>query len=67
MYEQAPGITFTMKIMLPYEGPIIVKGETLYRRDEYGFAVRFVQMDDATAERLERVIEQLQDRAPYDE
>jgi hypothetical protein len=67
MHEQKPGVKFTMKIDLPYVGQITVKAVTLYRRPGFGFAMQFVDMSEETASRLEEALEQLQDRAPYDE
>jgi hypothetical protein len=67
MHEQTPGVSFMMKLDLPYVGPITVKAETLYRRAGFGFAVRFIDMNEETANRLEQALEQLQGRAPYDE
>jgi PilZ domain len=67
MHEQQPGVRFTMRIELPYVGQITVKAVALYRRPEFGYAMRFVDMSEATASRLEEALEQLQDRAPYDE
>jgi len=67
MHEQKPGIRFTMRIDLPYVGQIMVKAITLYRRPGFGYAMQFVDMNEETAGRLEDALEQLQDRAPYDE
>ena len=67
MHEQKPGVSFTMKIELPYVGQITVKAVTLYRRPGFGFAMRFVDMSEESAARLEEALEQLQERAPYDE
>jgi len=67
MHEQKPGVSFRMKIELPYVGPITVKAMTLYRRAGFGFAVQFVDVNEETASRLEDALEQLQERAPYDE
>jgi len=66
MHEQKPGIRFLIKIELPYEGPITVTAETLNRRTEDGYAVRFVQMSKDAEDRLERALERLQDKAPYE-
>lgn len=66
-HEQRTGIRFVMKIDLPYVGLIRLKAETLHRRSGFGFAVRFVDVDDETASRLDEVLEQLQNREPYDE
>jgi PilZ domain-containing protein len=67
MHEQKPGIRFVIKIELPYVGQIRVKAETLYRRTGFGFAVRFVEMNEETANLLDQALSQLQDRAAYDE
>jgi PilZ domain len=65
MHEQTPGVSFVMKIDLPYVGPITVKAVTLYARAG-GFAVQFLEMSDETVGRLEQALDQLQERAPYD-
>ena len=67
MHEQTSGIRFVMTIDLPYVGLIRLKAETLHRRSGFGFAVRFVDMDDETASRLDEALDQLQKREPYDE
>jgi hypothetical protein len=61
MHEQTPGVRFTMKIQLPRVGTITLKAETLYLRSGFGFAVRFVDVDDETAGLLERALQALQD------
>ena len=66
MHEQTPGVSFTMRLDLPYVGPITLKAVTLYARAG-GFAVQFVNASDETIDRLELAIDQLQERAPYDE
>jgi hypothetical protein len=38
-----------------------------YLRPGFGYAMQFVDMNEETAGRLEEALEQLQDRAPYDE
>jgi hypothetical protein len=67
MHEQKPGVSFVMKIELPYVGQITVKAVTLYRRPAFGFAMKFVEMSDEMTSRLEEALEQLQEREPYDE
>lgn len=67
MHEQKPGVSFVMKIELPYVGQITVKAVTLYRRPGFGFAMQFVDMSDETASRLREALGQLQEREPYDE
>jgi hypothetical protein len=61
MHDQTPGVRFTMKLQLPRVGVITLKAETLYLRSGYGFAVRFLDMDDETASILDQALEQLQD------
>ena len=61
MHEQTPGVRFTMKIDLPHVGVITLLAETLYLRSGFGFAVRFVDVDDETASLLEQALERLQD------
>jgi hypothetical protein len=58
-HEQAPGRRFTLEIELPDEGWIGVEAESIYVREGYGFAARFLNMDDETRDILERVIRRL--------
>ena len=58
-HEQVPGRRFTLEIELPDEGWIEIEAESLYVREGYGFAVRFVSMTDETRASLERVIQQI--------
>jgi hypothetical protein len=60
LHEQKIGITLVLKIELPGEGWITVKAQTLYRRDEFGFAVRFIEMSKDASVRLERALHALQ-------
>jgi hypothetical protein len=62
IHDQSPGVRFQMKVELPRVGWVVLNAETLYLRSGYGFAVRFVEMDEATAGRLELGLEQLIDR-----
>jgi hypothetical protein len=66
MHQQQPGVVLLLKIELPYEGWISVKAESLPGRGEFGFAVRFVEMNDDAAARLERAVAKLTERVPYD-
>jgi PilZ domain-containing protein len=66
-HEQAPGVRFVMKIALPYVGLITLKVETLSQRSEFGFAVRFVDLNEETASRLDQALQQLRERALQDE
>lgn len=60
MHEQAPGTQLTMKIVLPQIGMLTLRGETLYERSGFGFAVRFVDVDTETTTRLAHALEILQ-------
>jgi hypothetical protein len=54
--EEPTSVAFVLKVALPREGVIIVRAETIYRH-ETGVAVRFVDMDVDTSERLARTID----------
>jgi len=58
-HEQAPGRHFTLEIELPHVGWIEIDAESIYVREGYGFAARFVAMTDETRASLERVIQRL--------
>jgi PilZ domain-containing protein len=58
-HEQAPGRRFTLEIELPDEGWIEIEAESIYVREGYGFAVRFVEMTDETRASLDRVIQRI--------
>lgn len=66
MHQQQPGVVLSLKIELPYEGWISVKAESLPGRGEFGFAVRFVEMSDEAAARLERAVAKLAERVPHE-
>jgi hypothetical protein len=55
-HEQAPGRRFTLEIELPDEGWIQVEAESIYVREGYGFAARFVDMDAETRDVLTEFI-----------
>ncbi len=59
MHEQEPGVIVMLQIQLPLEGTRELKAETLYRRPGFGFAVRFIDMDDQTRTRLTRALQAL--------
>ena len=63
MHEQTPGITFMIKLEPPEADPIEVKAQTLSPRSAFGFAVRFIDMDEETSGRLKHVLDQLQEQA----
>src|SRR5882762_559169 len=50
MHEQTPGVSFTMRLELPYVGPITLKAVTLYARAG-GFAVQFLDLNAETVGR----------------
>lgn len=50
--------TLTLTIALPHHGLITVSAETVYR-DSAGVAVRFVNVDPETAERLATTVDEL--------
>ncbi len=59
MHGQTPGTRFTMQIVIPEIGPIALNAETVYSRDEFGFAVRFVDLDAAAANALDNALRHL--------
>jgi hypothetical protein len=48
-----------VQLELPGEGWITVDAETLHLRENFGFAVRFVELSDANRARIARTIERL--------
>jgi hypothetical protein len=58
-HEQRAGQRFTLEIDLPREGWVEVQAESLYVREGYGFAARFVEMSDEARQRLERGLARL--------
>jgi PilZ domain. len=50
MHQQQPGVRVLLKIDLPHERWITVSAETLPRSNEFGYAVRFVNMSVETIE-----------------
>jgi hypothetical protein len=59
MHEQESGIAVTLQIQLPGEGMLEIKAKTLYRRPGFGFAVRFVDIDDKARAQLTRALQAL--------
>jgi hypothetical protein len=57
MHPQQSGVRLRLEIELPSGGWITVKAETL-RRTEFGFAVRFLEMSDDAAARLDRALQE---------
>lgn len=56
VHEQPVGSTLVLKIDLPQEGWITVNAATVYRH-QFGFAVRFVDVDVQTGARLVRTVD----------
>ncbi len=61
-----PGRRFTLEIELPYHGWVSLEAESLYLREGYGFAAKFVEMADPVRDTLESVIWRLLSKAPSD-
>lgn len=66
LHDQQMAVEFYLKIELPYEGWITVKAKTLYLRENFGFAVRFLEMGDEDAAKLERSLDQLRSRPAHE-
>jgi hypothetical protein len=64
--QAATGGRIQLQIELAGEGWISVEAETLYRRDHFRLAVKFVSLSDANRVRIERTIERLRVRQPND-
>ena len=63
-HEVKKGQRLTLDIELPYEGWITVDAIALYTRDDYGFAVEFVDVPEMTRFQLELAIQRLVNKAP---
>ena len=59
LHEQQAGIAIVLEIDLQGEGRITVKGETLYSKPGFGFAVRFVDMTEELSTRVERALRRI--------
>ena len=58
-HEQPPGRRMALEIDLPFVGLLTVEGESLYIREGYGFAVKFVALPDEVRIKLEEVVRRL--------
>jgi PilZ domain len=58
-YDVAVGRRISLQIELSGEGWITLEAQTLYLRENFGFAVRFVGLSEANRARIERTIERL--------
>lgn len=65
-HEQVPGRRFTLEIDLPYRGSVTVEAESLYVREGYGYAAKFVKVSPETQAILEEVIWKLLSKNPSD-
>lgn len=63
LIDSEKGRLIVLEIHLPYEGWIAAKAETLYDRPGFGFAVRFVEMNDDARAKLRRTLAKLRDLA----
>ena len=61
--QQPSAVDFVLSVALPQEGLITVHAETVYRH-ESGVAVRFVDVDVDTSERLARSVDALIPQQP---
>jgi PilZ domain len=59
LHEQKPDIRVGLEIELPGEGRIRVKGETLYSKPGFGYAVRFVEMSTEVSAQIEAALRRL--------
>ena len=58
-YDVAIGRRINIQIDLPTEGWITLEAEAVYLRENFGFAVRFVNLSEQNRARIERTIERL--------
>jgi len=58
-HEVSVGRRIQIEIDLPEEGWVKLQAETLYLRENFGFAVKFVDMDEPTRVKLARAVVQL--------
>ena len=59
LHEQKTGINLVLEIELPGEGRIKVKGETLYTKPGFGYAVRFVDVSAELGAQIEAALRRL--------
>jgi hypothetical protein len=58
-YDIAIGRRLNLQVNLPEEGWVTIEAETVYLRDNFGFAVRFINLSEPNRARIERTIERL--------
>ena len=66
-HEEPGGRRIKIAIDLPYEGWVNLQAETLYRRVDYGFAVKWVDIPPDVHAKLESVIHRLLNRTSVDD
>jgi hypothetical protein len=57
MHEQRPGVVVLLRVQIPNAGLLDIKAESIYSRPGFGFAVRFIDMDDTAKDRLALALE----------
>jgi hypothetical protein len=63
-HEQTPGRRFTMEVELPDVGWLRFEAEPVYNRADYGFAVKFVDVQPDTMAKLYQAIDLLLAKGP---
>ena len=63
-HEQPSGRRMTLEIELPFAGSLTVEAESLYTREGYGFAVKFVELSEDARFTLEEVVRRLLSAGP---
>jgi hypothetical protein len=58
-HDVAVGRRIELEIELPGEGWVTLPAETLYLRENFGFAVKFLDMDEQTRVKLARAVVQV--------
>ena len=58
-HEATAGQRIELEINLPGEGWVKLQAETLYLRENFGFAVKFVDVDEQTRVKLARAVVQV--------
>jgi hypothetical protein len=58
-HEQPPGRRITLEMELPFVGWVTVEAESLYMREGYGFAAKFVDVSDEVRGKLEEAVRRL--------
>jgi len=59
LYDTPVGQRLSIKLTLPFEGAVTVQAETVYDRSGFGFAVRFVDVNDETRACLRSALDKL--------